>query len=220
MTTRPSTPDHTERARAIVDGLTAGPASRACCFTRSSSSTKHTDPDASSGFGGPTLRELIADRGIRFFCLGSIPDPAATRASPRAPSGDRPDHRISPSRRLLHRPPALVHAERRSRPPGAGRLAMAREPRPRRHRRRRPGPPLRRHRPPRLPRDGHPDGAAPAGRPRPPNPAGRGRRRASARTRRRPARLLTAFLEGLQGRDLGPRASPRRSSTSPAADRS
>ena len=36
------------------------------------------DPDASSGFGGPTLRQLIEDHGIRFFCLGSIPDPAAT----------------------------------------------------------------------------------------------------------------------------------------------
>ncbi|BCW77916.1 glycoside hydrolase family 3 N-terminal domain-containing protein [Arthrobacter sp. NicSoilB11] len=36
------------------------------------------DPDASSGFGGPTLRQLIEDYGIRFFCLGSIPDPAST----------------------------------------------------------------------------------------------------------------------------------------------
>jgi beta-glucosidase len=36
------------------------------------------DPDASSGFGGPSMRELIVDHGIRFFALGSIPDPQST----------------------------------------------------------------------------------------------------------------------------------------------
>lgn len=36
------------------------------------------DPDASSGFGGPSMRELIEHHGIRFFCLGLIPDPKAT----------------------------------------------------------------------------------------------------------------------------------------------
>lgn len=36
------------------------------------------DPDASSGFGGPSMRELIVDHSIRFFCLGPIPDPTAT----------------------------------------------------------------------------------------------------------------------------------------------
>ncbi|MFS0735063.1 glycoside hydrolase family 3 N-terminal domain-containing protein [Microbacterium sp. 1P10UB] len=36
------------------------------------------DPDASSGFGGPSMRELIVDRGIRFFNLGPLPDPAQT----------------------------------------------------------------------------------------------------------------------------------------------
>ncbi|WJL96949.1 glycoside hydrolase family 3 N-terminal domain-containing protein [Microbacterium sp. ET2] len=35
------------------------------------------DPDASSGFGGPSMRELIVDHGIRFFCLGPLPEPAA-----------------------------------------------------------------------------------------------------------------------------------------------
>jgi beta-glucosidase len=34
------------------------------------------DPDASSGFGGPSMRELIVDHGIRFFCLGMLPEPA------------------------------------------------------------------------------------------------------------------------------------------------
>ncbi|AOX45874.1 glycoside hydrolase family 3 N-terminal domain-containing protein [Microbacterium sp. BH-3-3-3] len=36
------------------------------------------DPDASSGFGGPSMRELIVDHGIRFFALGALPDPQTT----------------------------------------------------------------------------------------------------------------------------------------------
>lgn len=38
------------------------------------------DPDASAGFGSPSMRQLIVDHGIRFFCLGPIPDPKATAA--------------------------------------------------------------------------------------------------------------------------------------------
>ena len=71
--------DVTQRARAIVEALPldqqVGLLLHPMVMIDDS-----TDPDASSGFGGPTFRELIVDHGIRFFCLGSIPNPAATRA--------------------------------------------------------------------------------------------------------------------------------------------
>ena len=37
-----------------------------------------TDVDSSSGFGGPTFRELIENRGVRFIALRMIPSPRAT----------------------------------------------------------------------------------------------------------------------------------------------
>lgn len=39
---------------------------------------EHTDVDSSSGFGGPTFRELIEGRGVRFIALRMIPSPSAT----------------------------------------------------------------------------------------------------------------------------------------------
>ena len=77
--TTPGLIDHTQRAREIVDGL---PLDQQVGLLLQPIIVidEATDPDASSGFGGPTLRELITDHGIRFFCLGSIPDPAATRS--------------------------------------------------------------------------------------------------------------------------------------------
>jgi beta-glucosidase len=77
VTTAPHT-DHTERARAIVDELPLDQ-QVGLLFHPIIMIDESTDADASSGFGGPTLRELIVDRGIRFFCLGNIPSPAATR---------------------------------------------------------------------------------------------------------------------------------------------
>lgn len=38
------------------------------------------DLEARPPWGGPTLRELIVDRGIRFFCLGSTPSPQRSAA--------------------------------------------------------------------------------------------------------------------------------------------
>ncbi len=39
---------------------------------------EHTDVDSSSGFGGPTFRELIEGRGVRFIALRMIPSPRST----------------------------------------------------------------------------------------------------------------------------------------------
>lgn len=38
------------------------------------------DLEARPPWGGPSIRELIVDRGIRFFCLGSTPSPQRTKA--------------------------------------------------------------------------------------------------------------------------------------------
>ena len=80
MTTAPPI-NHTERARAIVDGL---PLDQQVGLLLQPIIVidEATDPDASSGFGGPTLRELITDHGIRFFCLGSIPSPCRDALDP------------------------------------------------------------------------------------------------------------------------------------------
>jgi beta-glucosidase len=76
--TTPALIDHTQRAREIVDGLPldqqVGLLLHPIIVIDES-----TQPDASSGFGGPTFRQLITDHGIRFFCLGNIPNPAVTR---------------------------------------------------------------------------------------------------------------------------------------------
>lgn len=39
------------------------------------------DPESVPPWGGPSLRELIVDHGIRFFCLGSTPSPSRLRAA-------------------------------------------------------------------------------------------------------------------------------------------
>nr|WP_314840900.1 glycoside hydrolase family 3 N-terminal domain-containing protein [uncultured Microbacterium sp.] len=73
-----TSPDHAHsdsKARGIVDSLSL---EQQVGLLLHPMIVLDADPDASSGFGAPSMRELIVDHGIRFFCLGPIPDPVAT----------------------------------------------------------------------------------------------------------------------------------------------
>src|SRR3954451_25245506 len=69
-------PDARSRAREVVAGLTA-PEMAGLLFHPIIILDADYDPDVSSPFG-PSTRELIVDRGIRHFCLATIPSPAET----------------------------------------------------------------------------------------------------------------------------------------------
>ena len=77
MTVMPTiTLDPRSRAREVVAGLSA-PEVAGLLFHPIILIDADHDPDASSPFG-PSARELIVERGIRHFCLATIPSPEET----------------------------------------------------------------------------------------------------------------------------------------------
>jgi len=73
---RTSALDARAQAREVVAGLSA-PEMAGLLFHPIILLDADHDPDAASPFG-PSTRELIVDRGIRHFCLGSLPSPEET----------------------------------------------------------------------------------------------------------------------------------------------
>ena len=69
-------PDVRSRAREVVGSLSA-PELAGLLFHPIIALEADHDPDAPSPFG-PSARELIVERGIRHFCLATIPSPAQT----------------------------------------------------------------------------------------------------------------------------------------------
>ncbi|MGP6176206.1 glycoside hydrolase family 3 protein [Microbacterium sp. A196] len=79
MNHSPSTaPDQRTRAHEVVASLSAQEKAGLLFHPILTIDADH-DPDAPSPFG-PSSRELIVDRGIRHFCLASIPSPLETAA--------------------------------------------------------------------------------------------------------------------------------------------
>lgn len=72
----PVASDVRSRARTIVADLSASEVA-GLLFHPIVALTAHHDPDAASPFG-PSTRELIVERGIRHFCLADIPSPVQT----------------------------------------------------------------------------------------------------------------------------------------------
>ncbi len=76
MTTLNTTPDARTRAKDLVAGLSAAEQAGLLFHPMIMIDADH-DPDVPSPFG-PSTRELIVDRGIRHFALASIPTPQET----------------------------------------------------------------------------------------------------------------------------------------------